>query len=163
MGNLILCCGLSGSGKTTFCKKFIEDHPDYIHLNVDDFYRVYNGAQVHKNEFEVWISYFNAIHSAALAGKNVIVDTNALDSIDRAQFVRWFGEFDKHVIYWVYTFDSLAWHNNLNRSRVIPWDQWIKMRNNVKAPNATTDSEWDEIYFIHNENSETYVVETKKV
>jgi len=153
MGNMILCCGLSGSGKTTFCQKFIEKRPDYIHLNVDDFYRTYNGAQVHENEFEVWISYFNAIHSAALSGKNVIIDTNALDAIDRAQFVRWFPEFEYHYLYWVHTNDSLAWNNNLNRSRVIPWEQWIKMRENISKPTTKTDKEWDEIVYIENVNN----------
>ena len=162
MGNMILCCGLSGSGKTTFCKKFVQEHPDYLHLNVDDFYQVYNGAQVHKNEYEVWIMFFNAIHTAAVQGKNIIVDTNALDHIDRAQFVRWFGEFDVHSLYWVYTDDSIAWNNNYNRSRTIPWEQWVKMRSNVQIPVLRTDGEWDSITFVHNSNKETYEMEAIK-
>lgn len=162
MGNMILCCGLSGSGKTTFCKKFAQEHPDYLHLNVDDFYQVYNGAQVHKNEYEVWIMFFNAIHTAAIQGKNVIVDTNALDHIDRAQFVRWFREFDTHFLYWVYTDDSTAWSNNYNRSRIIPWEHWIKMRSGVQTPDVHTDKEWDKIIFVHNSNEETYETEVIK-
>lgn len=150
MGNLILCCGLSGSGKTTFCKKFIAKHPDYIHLNVDDFYRTYNGAQVHENEFEVWISYFNAIHSAALRGKNVIVDTNALDAIDRAQFVRWFPEFEHHYLYWLWTDCWTAHANNQNRERVIPEEQWWEMYHSVYTPDLCSDQEWDKIVYIEN-------------
>ena len=153
MANMILCCGLSGSGKTYFCRDFIKKNPYYLHLNVDDFYRTYNGEQVHENEFEVWITFFNAIHSAALRGKNVIVDTNALDPIDRAQFVRWFPEFENHYLYWVHTDDAVAWNNNFKRSRVIPWEQWIKMRASVQAPNPFIDQEWDRIVFIENLNN----------
>ena len=162
MGNMILCCGLSGSGKTTFCKKFVQEHPNYLHLNVDDFYQVYNGAQVHENEYEVWIMFFNAIHTAATQGKNVIVDTNALDHIDRAQFVRWFGEFETHSLYWVYADDSTAWSNNYNRSRIIPWELWVKMRSNIQTPNLSIDKEWDNITFVHNTNKETYEMEVIK-
>lgn len=162
MGNMILCCGLSGSGKTTFCKKFVEEHKDYIHLNVDDFYQVYNGAQVHKNEYEVWIMFFNAIHTAAVQGKNVIVDTNALDYIDRAQFVRWFREFDSHSLYWVCADFRIAYNNNLNRDRVIPEKVWLKMYDDTKEPNLEMDNEWDNITIIYNSNKETYETEVIK-
>ena len=134
MGNMILCCGLSGSGKTTFCKKFVQEHPNYLHLNVDDFYQVYNGAQVHENEYEVY----------------------------RAQFVRWFGEFETHSLYWVYADDSTAWSNNYNRSRIIPWELWVKMRSNIQIPSLSIDKEWDNITFVHNTNKETYEMEVIK-
>ena len=73
MGNMILCCGLSGSGKTTFCKKFVQEHPNYLHLNVDDFYQVYNGAQVRDNEYEVLIMLLYSIHTAETNALIVIV------------------------------------------------------------------------------------------
>ena len=158
MGKMILCCGLSGSGKTTFCKKFVEKHKDYLHLNVDDFYRTYNGAQVHENEFEVWISFFNAIHSAAVSGKNVIVDTNALDAFDREQFIRWFPEFEFHYLYWVYTDCWTAKSNNENRGRVIPEDEWWKMYHKSEVPDCVADQDWDAIRYIFNNNSMAYTV-----
>lgn len=158
MANLILCCGLSGSGKTVFCKRFVERHPDYIHLNVDDFYRTYNGEQVHENEFEVWISFFNAIHSAALRGKNVIVDTNALDAFDRIQFIRWFGEFEHHYLYWVYTDCWIAKRNNETRGRVIPEDEWWEMYHKAEVPDEVADQDWDAIRYIYNNNGEKYLI-----
>lgn len=150
MGNMNLVAGLSGSGKTYYCRDFVKRHPEYVYMNIDDFYTTYNGEPVHKNEFEVWITFFNAIHTLAVNGKNVIIESNALDNIDRAQFVRWFPEFDKHYLYWVWTDFLTAKENNLKRSRVIPEDEWRQMYHKTANPDKSTDREWDEICYIEN-------------
>lgn len=150
----ILVSGMSGVGKTTYCHNFIKRHPEYIYMNIDDFYTTYNGEPVHKNEFEVWITFFNAIHSLGVNGKNVIVESNALDNIDRAQFVRWFPEFNKHYLYWVYTDYFTALNNNNNRSRVIPETEWWHMYQKIQEPTWATDYEWNEICYIENQQKD---------
>lgn len=158
MGNMILCCGLSGSGKSIFCQRFVKNHPEYLHLNVDDFYTVYNGEPKHENEFEVWITFFNAIHAAAKSGKNVIVESNALDAFDRIQFIRWFPEFNHHYLYWVYSNCWIAKANNENRGRTIPEDEWWHMYHKVEVPDEVADQDWEAIRYIYNNNTYKYVI-----
>ena len=53
----IVFTGLSGSGKTYYCRDFVKRHPEYVYMNIDDFYTTYNGEPVHKNEFSLLFSF----------------------------------------------------------------------------------------------------------
>lgn len=163
MGNMILVAGLSGSGKTYYCRNFIKRHSEYIYMNIDDFYTTYNGEPVHKNEFEVWITFFNAIHTLAVNGKNALVESNALDNIDRTQFIRWFPEFEHHYLHWIWTDCWTAKKNNENRGRVIPEDEWWPMYHKASEPNMFEDKHWDKIFLVENlDNTGHYMIEKVK-
>lgn len=36
MTHFIVCCGLPGSGKTTWAKQYLADHPGWVRVNKDD-------------------------------------------------------------------------------------------------------------------------------
>lgn len=156
MAKMYLMSGLSGSGKTTYAKKFAADN-DLLYLNVDDFYAVWNGSPtVHENEFEVWIAFYQAIHSAELAERDCIIDTNALTAVDRIQFLNWFPTFEHHLI-WIEAPIELCIENNSNRERKVPLAELSRMYDYMEYPTANEDARhrWRTItYVMNNDNTE---------
>ena len=156
MAKMYLMSGLSGSGKTTYARKFAADN-DLLYLNVDDFYAVWNGSPtIHEHEFEVWIAFYQAIHCAEIAGRDCIVDTNALTAVDRIQFLNWFPTFEHHLI-WIEAPIELCVENNNNRARVVPIAELEKMYHYMEYPTANEDARrrWKSIkYVMNNDNTE---------
>lgn len=79
---IIVLRGISGSGKTTFCTKFLKDNPDYVRVNRDEFRHMIacTGNNLLPRELENLIT--NMQHSCILEslnlGKNVIIDNTNL-------------------------------------------------------------------------------------
>lgn len=150
--------GPSAAGKTYYAKKFIEKHPDVKYLCIDDFYEVFNGSKTkHENEFQVWISFFNAIHAAEKNCESVLIDTNSPTRVMRSQFLDWFPSFNKNfLIYIDSTFDS-CYKRNKMRERVVPYDELQKMYNQVEIPCVMEDLRWNKIFSYFCTEDNTYV------
>ena len=161
MGNkkpeLILMCGISGSGKTTFAKDYASKH-GFLYLCPDDFYGVFHGDdRIHTYQFEVWISLFQAIHVAEISGRNCIVDTNAPTVVDRVQFINWFPGFD-HQVFCIITPPEVCLERNRKRRRVIPEDVMDRMIASFQMPFAEEDTRWKRIrYFRSNTTCQGFV------
>lgn len=154
MAKLYLMSGLSGSGKTTFAKKFAAENK-LLYFNVDDFYAMWNGsATIHKHEFEVWIAFYQAIHSAEMDKRDCIVDTNALTAVDRIQFLNWFPSFEHHLI-WIEAPIELCLKNNESRERVIPRKEMANMYKYMEYPESGEDARhrWKSIRYIMNKDN----------
>lgn len=152
MANMYLVCGVSGSGKTTLSKLLEMEH-GIKRLGVDDFYAKVNGDECnHTNSFEVWIEYFKAIHEMEVNNQDVIIDTNALTSVQRAQFPDWFPSFTHHLIF-LSADHELRKKNNRSRKRQIPDDIMDQMGLRVEIPTAESDKDWDTITYIFNKNN----------
>lgn len=161
MAKMYLMCGCSGSGKTTFAKKFAEK-AGLKYLGVDKFYAKINGDEcLHVNSFEVWIEFFKAIHEAEINNVDCIVDTNAITRTHRQQFVDWFPTFEHHLIY-IDADPVLRKRNNLSRRRQVPESTMDKMTEQLEIPCPTYEAkEWKTILFIRNNNNnfaEPYVM-----
>lgn len=130
---LYMMCGISGSGKTTFAKKFAEEN-DLYYICPDDFYKMLNGDdRIHTNEFEVWMTLFRALHMAEQQGRNTIFDTNNPTHVSRLQILDWFPGFEFHLIY-IYAAPELCLKNNSSRRRVIPEDEMKRMIRTFEPP-----------------------------
>ena len=58
---LFLVCGLPGSGKTTFAKKFAAKN-NFAYISIDDCYTEINGDELdHSNKFKVWQRFYQII------------------------------------------------------------------------------------------------------
>ena len=124
MAEMILVCGLSGSGKTDWAKEFVEN-TGYRYFCPDDFYAAINGDEcIHENEFEVWIAMYQAIHLAEMKGQNCVVDTDALTKTHRTEFLDWFPSFEHHMVY-IAAEKWLRYSNNDFRRRHIPEEEMI--------------------------------------
>lgn len=156
MAKMYLMSGLSGSGKTTYARKFAADN-NLLYLNIDDFYAVWNGSPtVHEHEFDVWIAFYQAIHCAERARRDCIIDTNALTVVDRIQFLNWFPAFEHHLI-WVEAPLALCIENNLRRERQVPLEEMEKMYYYMEYPTANEDARrrWKSItYLVNKDNTE---------
>ena len=146
----VLICGPSGAGKTTLAK-VIADCLGLKYISADEFYAKVNGDECnHTNKFAVWIELFNAVHECELNGIDCIVDSNALSSSSRAEFINWFPGFNHHLIY-MDADDALRLRNNQRRSRKIPDDVMIEMRARAEPPVwRTLDKSWKSLLRIQN-------------
>lgn len=129
---MYLMTGKPGAGKSTFAKGFCEQF-NLWHLDVDEFYKIYNGGQRHEHSFEVWITMFNAIHTAGREGRDILIDTNAENHEDRYQFLQWFPEFD-HFLIWIDTPDEVCLRQNQMRDRIIPAERMKELLEDFRAP-----------------------------
>lgn len=149
MAKMVLVSGLSGSGKTVFAKQFAEQN-NFLYFCPDDFYALFNGDEcVHENEFEVWIALYQAIHLAEKQGKDCVVDTDAITTTHRTQFLDWFPSFEHHLIY-IYTDKNQRRINNMERRRHVPEDELECMERRLSVPKMEEDYRWESMTYICN-------------
>ena len=158
---LILVCGCSGVGKTTFAKSLANGR-GYRYLAPDDFYELVNGdAKIRTNRFTVWMTFFSAINAAMEEGQSVVIDTNALRLNDRDQFLDWFPDFDHHMIFIDAPYE-LRSKNNQARDRHVPEDALKRMDDIIEPPRwFGLDRRW--LGFVHyrNHNNVLEITEAK--
>ena len=100
---LILLCGIPGSGKTTYAKKYIEEHPGTVHLSSDTIRKELHGDEsIQDNPGEV----FAIMQKRAVAGLDfgytVIYDATNMTRKDRAGIIAACPKFAKiecHIIW----------------------------------------------------------------
>lgn len=155
MANMTLVCGMSGSGKTTFAKKYAKEN-DLIYVNPDDYYTRINGDECkHYNFFEVWMSMWRDIHNYEINGMDILIDTNALTRGQREQFLEWFPTFKHHLI-WIKAPFELCIENNNKRRRVIPYETMKKMWDSAEWLELHKEwSKWDSIKIVEKLDNET--------
>lgn len=158
---MYMVCGCSGSGKTTFAKKFAAAN-NLRYLGADDFYAKVNGSElVRGNKFEVWQELFKAIHQAEVDGVSCLVDSNSLSAASRDEMVNWFPGFDHHLIY-IEADEQLRMENNRKRVRQIPDEVMIAMRTKVEPPVWNTlDKRWLSLTRILNDNKEYRIIQAE--
>lgn len=146
----VLICGLSGAGKSTLAK-VIAERFGMKYLSADEFYEKVNGDEcIHINKFEVWIELFKAVHECEIEGIDCLVDSNALSTSGRDEFINWFPNFNHHIIY-VDADDALRMENNQRRKRRIPDSVMLGMRARAEPPVwATLDKKWKSLLRIQN-------------
>ena len=148
-----LVCGISGSGKTTFAKKYARDN-GLRDFSPEDFYQITNGdAAIHTHSFDVWLMMLRAIHIAEQTGRSCVVDTNALTKVERSEFLLWFPDFEFHMIY-ISAPREVYRQNNLNRARCIPEDVIQRMEAALEPPADGEDSRWNTIVRYRNTGSQ---------
>lgn len=158
---MYMVCGCSGSGKTTFAKKFAVAN-NLRYLGADDFYAKVNGDECTRgNKFEVWQELFRAIHQAEVDGVSCLIDTNSLSAASRDEMVNWFPGFDHHLIY-IEADEQLRMENNRKRRRQIPDEVMIAMRTKVEPPVWNTlDKRWLSLTRILNDNKEYRIIQAE--
>lgn len=144
LGEMVLVCGMSGCGKTAFSRRFEE--AGYIRFSPDDFYERVNGDAANRGHvFEAWNAMFQAIHEAELAGRDCVVDTNALTAGRRSEFLDWFPLFGRHRLVYIDADGELCRKNNRLRQRVIPDDVLDEMERELVPVSRDEDPRWDVI------------------
>ena len=158
---MYMVCGCSGSGKTTFAKKFASAN-NLRYLGADDFYAKVNGSELTRgNKFEVWQELFKAIHQSEVEGVSCLVDSNSLSAASRDELINWFPGFDHHLIY-IEADEQLRMENNRKRVRQIPEEVMIAMRTKVEPPVWNTlDKRWLSLTRILNDNKQYRIIQAE--
>ena len=153
MADMILICGISGSGKTTISKRMEEKH-NLIRIGIDDFYAKVNGDERdRRNKFEVWIEFFKAIHEAEINNRSCVVEISGLTRHQRMELKEWFPNFVHHMVFLEADRD-LRMANNLSRQRQVPEWRMRAMEESVQNPNIEDeDVMFDTIAIIKNTNN----------
>lgn len=76
MPKLIMMRGLPASGKTTYCKNYIKDHPNTVRINNDDLRRSLFGGNFNfkKHEALIDVARNQLIHNYMILGLDIIID-----------------------------------------------------------------------------------------
>jgi len=79
MQRIIFCKGLPASGKSTWARKFVDEHPGYVRLNKDEIRKEVGGK--HSKKKEAWVKELRnqRFVKALLSGLSVIVDDTNLN------------------------------------------------------------------------------------
>lgn len=145
---MICLCGSPGSGKTTWAKKFIVAHPDFLYFSPDVYYELINGDEkIREHKELVWEVMCKDIKQAEIEGKNVIVDADNSTVEDRNYWIQRFPSFEKKLFYILQPLD-VCLERVRHRRRTIPEDFLIKRYSQFVKPTKKTDPNWEivEIY-----------------
>lgn len=116
MKTLIMLSAVPASGKTTWAKKYQEEHPNTYIVNSDDIRMevTHGDYQDHSKQKEVWELFEKRIHEyGAIPDSTVILD--ALNDVNevRIKYLSTTPEFDKKIlILFPSTLDKSKFYNN---------------------------------------------------
>ncbi len=115
MNTVYMLHGMLGSGKSTWAKKYVKDHPDTKIVSADGFREMFNGEYAYIVELDDVIteSMIAAADSLLAAGYNVIIDCGNLTKERRRPWMNLAGS----KIAVVMPCKELSWHvsNRLNK------------------------------------------------
>ena len=162
MSKLICLAGLPGAGKTTWAQNFIKDHPNFLYISPDCYYERINGDDlIRDHSFEIWMAMFRDVHTAELAGRDVLVDSDNLTYAQRNQWIEWFPNFDVHLLLFIEEDFNVCMDRVNKRRRTIPEvtmrEKMYKWENPLEAGDC---AEWDRVCQIcSDKNKKTVYVE----
>lgn len=149
MSTMICLCGMPGTGKTTWAENFLIHHPDYLYFSPDKYYERLNGDECNRsNTFEVWMAMFRDINTAMKDGKNVLVDSDNLSYHQRMQWVEWFPEFNRVLVFFEEKFTT-CYNRVSQRRRTIPIEVMSTKWHKWERPTYELDGKYWQIYKGH--------------
>ena len=100
---LTILCGIPGSGKTTYAKKYIDEHPNTIHLSSDSIRaELYGNESAQGNPAEVFSIMQQRAVDTLNNGQSVVYDCTSITRKDRAGIISSCPKFTKiecHVVW----------------------------------------------------------------
>ncbi len=140
MANLYLMCGVPGSGKSTFLKKYvtIEDNKCII-ISRDEirFSLLKEGEEYFSHEDKVVKIFWEKINNALAAGYDVFVDQTSINPRSRKWLLEHTNNYDEVIVIWIDTTLEDCIKNNENRkgtNRYVPIDTIINMKEKFVKP-----------------------------
>ena len=100
MKTLVLLSAIPGSGKSTWSKRYQEEHPNTYIVSSDEIRtRLYGDAQNFDHEAEVWDTFLHDIHEyGKIDDCTVICDSTNLQNKYRRYYLKSTPEFDIHQL-----------------------------------------------------------------
>lgn len=151
MRTLILLSAIPGSGKSTWAKKYKNEHENTYIVSSDGIREeLFGTADCFVNEKLVWEIFEKRLneHVDELKDLTVIADATHLSNNLRKMYHDLTPKFDRHVlIIFNIPFETSLKQNNM-RDRVVPLDVMERLRDEYEEPDETIKKIYDEIIYI---------------
>lgn len=164
MANLILVCGLPGSGKSTYLSKF-EHNINCTVVSRDKirFSLLQEGEPYFSHEEDVCKNFWNQINEGLAANKNVYVDQTSLNPESRSYLLKHItSHYDELIIIWFNISMQTCLERNENRrdtKAFVPRGVIRRMSYQLVPPYL--DEGFDKIY-MYTENNELILEDSKE-
>lgn len=102
-GNLVLMCGIPGSGKSTFLQQNVKNRPNTVIISRDEirFSIVKPNEEYFSHEDEVVKIFWKQINDALAAGKSVYVDQTSITPKSRAWLLQHVHGYKRASVLWI--------------------------------------------------------------
>ena len=151
MRTLILLSAIPGSGKSTWARKYQEEHQNTYIVASDSIRKELFGSEdCFKDENLVWETFRNRLneHVEDMDDLTVIADATHLSNRLRKMYYELTPKFDKHVLV---VFDipfEISLYQNSLRSRKVPLEAMNRLKMEYEAPSKEIEELYDEIIYI---------------
>lgn len=140
MKTLIMLSAVPAAGKSTWAKKYQEEHPNVYIISSDDVRMeiTHGNYQDHSKQKEVWETFERRIHEYANKGDDITVILDALNDVNevRLKYLSTTPEYDNKVL--VLFPSSLEKSIKYNDQRIwpnkVPEDILISLNKKFEAP-----------------------------
>lgn len=136
MKNIVILCGISGSGKSTWAKKYIEESPNCIYLNADTMRLAITGDESSQDKnYQVFQTLENMARYFMTLGKSILVDNCNYDKRNRSMWNKLAAEYDYRKTWVVFLVNlEQCIENNKKRTRQVPETVIKKQFDNFTIP-----------------------------
>ena len=152
MRTLYLLSALPGSGKSTWAKRFKNEHPTAKIVSSDNLrVELLGRVDDFTNEKLVWASFLDRIHEYAKDENAIVIadSTNILNSY-RAYYLEQTPEFDRHVLVMFDIPLPIVFAQNKLRGgdRVVPDEAMKRMTDQFEKPTQEVIKAYDEVIHV---------------
>lgn len=153
MKTLIILSAMPGSGKSTWAKKYQEEHPNTFIVSSDAIrYEITGTMQDFSRQKEVWALFSSRIHEYAQKQDDVVVILDALNDLDvlRTKYVKENPEYDRYeLVLFPRTREQIKFYNQQRATTsVVPDDQLEILMAKWEEPSPEVLSLFDEVHEI---------------
>ncbi len=142
---LIICCGIPGSGKTYYSKKYIEKNPNTVHLSSDSIRAELHGDEsIQGDPNEVFTLMQKRAIEALNNGQSVVYDSTNMTRKDRSYIISQCPKFVKIEAYVVWAPIETCIERDATRERTVGKEVIDRMLKRFQAP--FVDEGFDDIY-----------------
>ena len=144
---------MPGSGKSTWAKKYQEEHPNTFIISSDAIrYEITGTMQDFSRQKEVWALFSSRIHEYAQKQDDVVVILDALNDLDvlRTKYVKENPEYDRYeLVLFPRTREQIKFYNQQRATTsVVPDDQLEILMAKWEEPSPEVLSLFDEVHEI---------------
>lgn len=150
MKHLIILSAPPGSGKSTWAKAYIEEHPGTLVISSDEIrYELTGQLQDFSKQKEVWELFSKRIHDYAKLKDDVTVILDALCDLNwlRESYVKDNPEYDKYtLVLFPHTLNEIMKYNTQrDKERIVPDDVVKQLYDKFEQPTPEVLRLFDEV------------------
>ena len=154
MKTLIILSAMPGSGKSTWAKKYKEEHPNTFIVSSDEIrYEITGQKKDFSRQKEVWALFSSRIHEYANKGDDVTVILDALNDLNilRTKYVQENPEFDRYeLVLFPRTEEQIKYYNKQRDfTSIVPDEQLEVLMAKWEEPSQEAINLFNKVHEIH--------------